>query len=175
MPFEIPCIQKTPQSHLISATHELIFADMQANESTACKNWEKDLAISLLKENWDQSFLNIHKGSTNVTTQENRYKIQSRWYHTPSLLHKFNPATPEICWRCHQQKGSLLHIWWSCTSLQTFWKEVCRITSQISSYALEFSPAQFLLHHSPIPHPSMGSAMILLPVQDLTPPPEDLI
>lgn len=70
-PFEKLCIQKTPQSHLISVTHDLIFTDILAHESPACKLWEKDLDISISSENWEQIFLNIHKGSTNVTTQEN--------------------------------------------------------------------------------------------------------
>lgn len=32
------------------------------------------------------------------------------------------------------------------------WKEVHRITSLVTSYNLERSPAQFLLHHSPLSH-----------------------
>lgn len=90
----------------------------------------------------------------NVTTQENGFKIQSRWYRTPTLLHKFKPDIPETCWRCHQDRGSLLHIWWSCPPLQHFWSDVCRITAQVTSYSLELTPAQFLLHHSPLPHSS---------------------
>lgn len=116
-PFERLCTQTRPHSRLISSKHNLIFTDLQANESLACRNWEKDLSISLSAGNWKQIFLNIHKGSSNVTAQENRYKIQSRWYRTPALLNKFYPATPETCWRCHQDRGTLLHNWWSCTPL----------------------------------------------------------
>lgn len=88
----------------------------------------------------------------NVSTQENGYKIQSRWYCTPALLNRLYPSTPDKCWRCHKDKGTLLHIWWSCPLIQTFWKEVCRITSQVTTYELNLTPAQFLLHHSPQPH-----------------------
>lgn len=93
--------------------------------------------------------------------QENGYKIKSRWYRTSSLLHKFYPSTSDICWRCHQEKGTLLHIWWSCAPLQVFWREVCRITSQVISYDLTLSPAQFLLHHSPLSHSSYHKSLAM--------------
>lgn len=131
------------------------------NDSKACKNWERDLSLSLSTDNWEQMFLNIHKGSINVSTQENGYNIQSRWYRTPALLHKFKPTTPETCWRCHKDRGPLLHIWWSCTPIQTFWKEVCRITSHVTSYDLELTPAQFLLHHSPLTHKSYHKSLAM--------------
>lgn len=41
----------------------------------------------------------------------------------PALLNKFNPTIPETCWRCHRDRGTLLHIWWSCASLQLFGKK----------------------------------------------------
>lgn len=47
--------------------------------------------------------------------------------------------------------GSLLHIWWTCPKLQPFWKEVHRITNQVTTFNLNFSPEQILLHHSSIP------------------------
>lgn len=34
----------------------------------------KELAIDLLKEEWEQNHTHIHKGSTNINAQENGYK-----------------------------------------------------------------------------------------------------
>lgn len=123
--------------------------DHNSNTSKACKAWEKDLILTLTPEDWETIFLNIHKGSINVSTQENRYKIQPRWYRTPALLHKFKPTIPDTCWRCQEDRGTLIHIWWLCPRIQTFWKEVHLITSHITTYEIAFTPAQFLLHHSP--------------------------
>lgn len=151
-PFESLCTRTTPQSHLLSYIHNLLFTDLKANESRSCRKWEADLSIQITEDRWEQIFLNIHKGSINVTTQENGFKIQARWYHTPVLLHKFKAAIPETCWRCHQERGTLLHIWWSCTPLQTFWSEVHRIIMQVITYKLNFIPVQFLLHLSSLSH-----------------------
>lgn len=83
-----------------------------------------------------------------MSAQENRFKVFSKWYKTPARLHKISPAIPSNCWRCSDGEGSLLHIWWSCPSIQPFWKEINRITSNITTYQIEFTPAQMLLHHS---------------------------
>lgn len=123
-PFETLCSQVNAQPHLISNTHNLLFTDDQTNQNLGCQKWEKDLSISPSAMQWEQSFLNIHKGSRKVTTQENSYKIVSRWYRTPTLLHKITPETSAIFWRCLADEGTRLHIWWSCTSIQTYWKEI---------------------------------------------------
>lgn len=66
----------------------------------------------------------IHKGSINVSSQKNGYKIYSRWYRTPEKIHKYHPQVSPQCWRCDTAIGSLAHIWWDCTILQPFWQEV---------------------------------------------------
>lgn len=160
-PFELLCTQKSPLSHLISTIHSLLFMGYHSNDNMACKTWEKDLSLSLTSDDWEQIYLNIHKGSINVSTQENGYKIHSSWYRTPTFLHKFTPTTPETCWRCLKEWDTLLHIWWSCPRILTFWKEVHCITSHVTSYYLELLPAQFFLHHSPLPHKSYHKSLAM--------------
>lgn len=42
----------------------------------------------------------------------------------------------------------MIHIWWECESIQTFWREVHSIIEQVTTYTLNYSPAQYLLHHT---------------------------
>lgn len=86
-----------------------------------------------------------------MCAQENAFKLLSRWYRTPLKLHHIYPTVSPQCWRCETETGTLLHIWWTCPKLQPFWKEVHRLIHQITTYAIEFTPAQFLLHHPSIP------------------------
>lgn len=106
-PFEKLCTQNSPQRHLIAYTDNLLFENLLPNTSNACTRWEEDLSFSLTDEQWERIFLNIHKGSLNVSTQENGYKIQSRWYRTPALLNRLYPSTLDKCWRCHKDKETL--------------------------------------------------------------------
>lgn len=49
------------------------------------------------------------KASLNVSIQENNYKTLTRCYHTPVMLNKYHPDTPNTCWRSSREPGSL-HI-----------------------------------------------------------------
>lgn len=100
---------------------------------------------------WETICTYIHKGSLNVATQECGYKILSKWYRTPSLLHKFSCSTTNRCWRCDTEEGTLLHIWWSCPVIQTFWRTVHDTITLITSHINDFSPATYLLHLTKTP------------------------
>lgn len=52
---------------------------------------ENELNTVIEFTNWDGIHLYIHKGSLNVQTQENGYKLLMKWYRTPDILHKFIP------------------------------------------------------------------------------------
>lgn len=159
--FERLCALTSPQNHLIFFTHSPLFTECQPNDSKACAAWQRDLYLSLTPEEWKKIYLNIYKGSINVSTQENGYKVQSCWYRMPAILHKFKPTISDIYWRCHEHYGSLIHIWWDCPRIQIFWAEVHRITPHVTSYDLERTPAQFLLHHSPLSNKSYHKSLVI--------------
>lgn len=45
----------------------------------------------------------------------------------------------------------MIHIWWECPLIQLFWQEVNSIISQVTTYTLNYNPAQYLLHHTTLP------------------------
>lgn len=96
IPFERLCEQKFPQNHLTSTIQNLLFTDYHPNDTLVCKAWARDLSLSLTLEDWEQIYLNFHKGSVNVSTQENGYKIQSRWYCTPALSTNLHQQSQKI-------------------------------------------------------------------------------
>lgn len=75
--------------------------------------------------------------------QEKSFKVFSRWYVTPVRLHKISPTIPPNGWRCSDEDGSLLNLYWTCPLLQSFWKDVHRLITQITTYPIDFS-AQML-------------------------------
>lgn len=113
-PFEKFCLDHRPQTHLISNIYSLMWENINPNDSHFCNNWTTDLNTTLTAKQWTTVFHIAHKGSVNVSTQENNYKLISRWYCTPSLLHKAKITTDNLCWRCQKQEGDLFHIWWTC-------------------------------------------------------------
>lgn len=145
------CTRTTPQRHIISFLYNSLFVSNSVFSSSSYQAWEQDLNLNLSEENWEKIFMYAHKGSLNVATQECCFKIITRWYRTPSLLHKFSPRTSDRCWRCKIEEGSMIHIWWTCPLIQNFWKMVHETITSVTSENLSFNPAQYLLHYNSIP------------------------
>lgn len=102
----------------------------------------------------------MHSGFACVSAQENGYKWRSRWYRTPSLLHKIYPSVSDRCWYCGVKEGTS-HIWWSCPLLQPFWKSVHEHISNISTMLLDFTLAQYLLDHTIIPRTAFNKSLAM--------------
>lgn len=125
------------------------------------RQWDRDLNIDLTTEDWKHVHNHIHKGSLNISTQENRYKIFTKWYRTPDRIHKFHPNLPPLCWSCNASIGTLLHIWWECPLIQTYWTEIHRLITQITTYSPDFTPAQYLLLHTSLPQHTYKKSLVL--------------
>lgn len=96
-PFELLCTKTEPQRHVISDIYSLLFSDHNPKSNIATRSWERELSIDLSEEEWENIYSYIHKGSINVSTQENGFKVFSKWYKTPLRLHKISPNTPSTC------------------------------------------------------------------------------
>lgn len=114
-------------------------------------SWSGDLQRSLSTEDWNIIYEYAHKGSLNVAIQENGYKVITKWYRTLSRIHKFSPNIPDTCWRWGLGVGTMLHVWWDCVNIQPFWREVHGLISHITTYTLDYTPSQFLLHLTSLP------------------------
>lgn len=93
MPFET-CRKKDPQRHLI--LYAILFSDHNPKYNIASHKWERELIIDLSEEVWENILSCIHKGTINVSVQENGFKIFSRWYKTPLRLHKSPLSLPQL-------------------------------------------------------------------------------
>ncbi|XP_018429005.1 PREDICTED: cyclic nucleotide-gated cation channel beta-3, partial [Nanorana parkeri] len=107
--------------------------------------WERDLGYALTDEEVRTSFILTHKLSMACLAQEKGYKILTRWYRCPALLHRIFPDRPAHCWRCLKAEGTHLHIWWSCPVLLPFWCRVFDIYNQVMGTSLAPSPKVALL------------------------------
>lgn len=87
-----------------------LFEELSVHLHSEHSYWESTVGTEMDKEGWDRINLYIHKGSLNVSIQENGYKLKTRWYRTPDLIHKFSPLVSKWCWRCGGETGTFLHI-----------------------------------------------------------------
>lgn len=56
----------------------------------------------------------------------------------------------DLCWRCHEAEGTILHIFWECAKIKEFWEMVAETIRTITEISLGDRPADFLLLDIPI-------------------------
>lgn len=92
------------------------------------RQWEKDLKYKMSQEEWLKFMVFNSKFSLNVGIKENRFKILQRWHLMPVRIAKtMSPSANDLCWKCGEQPGTFMHMWWFCPTVQRFWLQVRRI------------------------------------------------
>lgn len=142
------------------------FSDHNPIFNIASSKWEKDLSINILEDDWEKIYSYIHKGTINVSAQENGFKLFSRWYNTPLRLHKISPTIPLNYWIYSAKDSSLLHIWWSCHLIQNFWRNPPPYCPNQNHYSILKKD----YHHSLFLH-LLNSANFFIPVHWKSPNP----
>lgn len=161
-PFEQLSLEQEPMRHSISLTYQLLIASPKGYKPPYITKWERDLGLQLSEKQVERVILFTFKTSISATQQEAGFKIMSQWYYTPARLQQMFPQSSDLCWRCGEEAGTLLHIFWSCKRLSPFWSEVHRITQKFTDRELPKSPEFFLLHHHEIPSKAYRKSILPL-------------
>lgn len=101
-----------------------------------------------------------YKSARSTSCQKSGFKIISRWYRTPKILHAINPTTSTTCWRCGLEGGILYHVVWSCTALQSFWTADKALLPKFTDRLIPSDPAFFLLYHNNFPISSYVKSLL---------------
>lgn len=63
-------------------------------------------------------------------------------------------------WRCGESEGSLLHIWWRCCLISTFWQKVFLLYNVVCISDVWASPEIALLSIIPVPFTSVKKGIL---------------
>lgn len=159
-PLEQLCEGTGPCSHLISQMYALLVAPQEDYVPPYIRKWEMTLDRTFTQAQHRQIVNLALKSSISTRIQETNFKIMTRCYRTPSLLNKYFPEIPDKCWRCQEERGTLLHVLWSCPKLEYFWRDVRWIAQKFTEYNLPEDPALFLLHVSNIPRKTYSKLIL---------------
>uniref|UniRef100_A0A8C5QG33 Reverse transcriptase domain-containing protein n=1 Tax=Leptobrachium leishanense TaxID=445787 RepID=A0A8C5QG33_9ANUR len=170
-PFEQYCSRGISMTHGISTLYALL--QLRDSESPPFMGvWEAELNLTISDSEWSTILSLTHHGTRAVRYHETSYKILTRWYCTPLRLFQFTGTSDPTCWRCGKEIGSYLHIWWSCTLLQTYWTWVREVIKEVTDVLLDHSPRTFLLMSTGQPTASFKKSVafrLLLAARHLIP------
>lgn len=154
------CTDTGAVPHALSLMYNLLITPPSDYIPPGLTKWEEELGCSFNPTKRQRILHFTHKSSICAKTQETNYKILSRWYRTPAQLHKIFPTTSEVCWRCQRDKGTLLHIFWSCPKLSRFWKVIHETVQLFTDRTIKKDTAFFLLHATDIPDKAYKGSII---------------
>lgn len=132
-PFVREMLKITENESLKYATGQ-IYRTLQQNEENVTNHikgkWEDELKTSIMEKEWEQSFKEIYKHLKSIYWQEFAWKINVRYFTTPSTI-KYK-AGASSCWRnCGNSKADHTHIFYTCDILKSYWEEVIGLIKQI--------------------------------------------
>lgn len=95
------------------------------------QKWEANLGKSFTTFKWQCTLKTIYKPSKCVNHWEQSKKLALMWYLTPYRVSKFCQTNSPLCWRDCGGVGNILHTFWSCKLLTSFWHGIFRCISNI--------------------------------------------
>lgn len=110
------------------------------------RKWENDLGISFSNEQWQGTFMELHKASHCVTHWEITIKIANRWHFTPYRLSNYFLGSSPQCWRECGQIGNLLHMLWLCPNIRNLWNQTFYLIFSLTGILTPPTPALAILH-----------------------------
>lgn len=124
--FEKICNTMGQLKHTLSLLYKMLLAPDPVIVPGCVSKWMRDLEVDWPQETIRRMIIAPHQTSICANIQEAGYKVLTRWYRTPCVLHKQFPEVSNLCWRCGREPGTLLHIFWLCSGIQDFWGKLPR-------------------------------------------------
>lgn len=97
-------------------------------------------------DQWKHALQSIYRSTKWSALWELTQKITLRWYLTPAILASFNPQTSKLCWRCKSSKGDMLHTFWACPYIQTYWDNTFKLISTVTKRSVLPTPELAVLN-----------------------------
>jgi len=122
-------IEKLTLSHMdgggqFSLFYDLLLQHSKESSSKKMEAWISDLKEDIQEADWEGACFKAQTQSVNTKYKLLQYKWLMRTYLTPCRLNHIYPNVPDICVKCREEKGTLIHCLWECLKINQFWKGV---------------------------------------------------
>lgn len=94
-------------------------------------SWRDDIQEDITEIDWNDAWLKAQTQTINTWFKLLQYKWLMMMYMTPVKLHQMSGNILDICTKCLNKKGTLLHCLWECPKIQKFWNDVINCLSEV--------------------------------------------
>lgn len=91
-----------------------------------------------------------------------QFNIIHRVYYTPERLHKISDLYSECCPRCKTEVGTLLHMFWTCSELKIYWRNIIQTIDKMTNVKLPYDLRFILLGDESILQPDQRKNLRLV-------------
>ena len=95
------------------------------------REWEEEFHYSISTEQWEKILQLVNSSLICAKHALIQFKVVHRAHMSKDKLARFYSHINPQCDRCHSEVASLTHMFWSCSTLQTYWKDIFAILSSI--------------------------------------------
>lgn len=114
--FESMCVHTSNARQM----YRLVFRKKRKTVPYFIRDWEGELKQGFTTAQIKELIDLTHSTSISSQVQEMSYRFWARWYRTQVRLAQMYPTVDARYWRGCGQKGTLLHLWWSCPKINVF-------------------------------------------------------
>lgn len=134
--------------HSLSHLYSLLTLENVPEDLPFLQQWERDLQTNFTQTQKDRILLFAHKSSVASKYEEGGYKLLTRWYQTPLVLHHRFP--PISVGADGNRRGPYFTFFWECPKLNDFWDMVEQPVKEITCVSLERKPIAYLRQDTPL-------------------------
>lgn len=108
--------------------------------------WEKDISIIYENDDWNKIVKEMLKPMRDARSKLIQFKIVNRRYWTPVRMQRAGLNNSSLCWRCQTGQGDIVHMFFSCPNLATYWERVMAKINAGLGTRVKLTPALCLLN-----------------------------